>query len=135
VLDKLIQLIVNGVMAGAVLALPAIGLTTIFAVLRFVDFAVAAHMAVGAYAGYLLNSALGLPPWAAILGAFLTAGAVGIATDHVALKPLRRSTALTLAIASIALNIMVESALRVAFGSRSRMPRSPSSSWRCCSCS
>jgi branched-chain amino acid transport system permease protein len=120
VLDKLIQLTINGVMAGAVLALPAIGLTTIFAVLRFVDFAVAGHMAVGAYAGYVFNTAFGMPPWAAIMGAFIAAGAVGIGTDHLALKPLRRSTALTLAIASIALNIMVESALRVAYGSAPR---------------
>jgi branched-subunit amino acid ABC-type transport system permease component len=54
--DRILQLVVNGAMAGAILAVPAIGLTTIFAVLRFVNFAVAAHMAVGAYAGYVLNT-------------------------------------------------------------------------------
>ena len=48
-------------MAGAVLAVPAIGLTMIYAVLRFVNFSVAAHMAVGAFAGYMLNAWLGWP--------------------------------------------------------------------------
>ena len=115
-LDKVLQLAVNGAMAGAILAVPAIGLTTIFAVLRFVNFAVAGHMAVGAFAGYVLNATLGLPAWIAVLGAFAGAAAVGIATDHVALRPLRSYPPLTLAIASIALNVMVESTLRFIFG-------------------
>src|SRR6478735_6361730 len=107
-------------MAGAVLAVPAIGLTMIFAVLRFVNFSVASHMAVGAFAGYMLNAWAGLPAWIAIVGAFIGAGAVGIATDHVALRPLRGYPALTIAIASIALNIMIESAIRFGFGGRPR---------------
>jgi branched-chain amino acid transport system permease protein len=120
VLEKVLQLSLNGLMAGAVLAVPAIGLTMIFAVLRFVNFSVASHMAVGAFAGYMLNAWAGLPAWIAIFGAFLAAGAVGIASDHVALRPLRGYSALTLAIASIALNLMIESAIRFSFGGRPR---------------
>src|SRR5881394_1281761 len=90
-------------MAGAVLAVPAIGLTMIYEVLRFVNFSVASHMAVGAFAGYMLNAWLGLPATLAVLGAFIAAGVVGIASDHVALRPLRGYSALTIAIASIAL--------------------------------
>jgi branched-subunit amino acid ABC-type transport system permease component len=116
VLEKVLQLAVNGLMAGAILGVPAIGLTTIFAVLRFVNFAVAGHMAVGAFAGYVLNVTLGLPPWIAVLGAFVGAAASGIATDHLALRRLRLYPPLTLAIASIALNVMVESTLRFIFG-------------------
>jgi branched-chain amino acid transport system permease protein/neutral amino acid transport system permease protein len=120
VLEKVLQLSLNGLMAGAVLAVPAIGLTMIFAVLRFVNFAVASHMAVGAFAGYMLNAWAGLPAWIAIFGAFVGAAAVGIASDHVALRPLRGYSALTLAIASIALNLMIESAIRFSFGGRPR---------------
>ena len=94
-MDKLLQLILNGLMAGAVLAVPAIGLTMIYAVLRFVNFSVAAHMAVGAFAGYMLNAWLGVPAWIAIAGAFVGAAAVGIASDHVGLRPLRGQSALT----------------------------------------
>src|SRR3954452_25240485 len=103
-------------MAGAVLAVPGIGLAMIHAVLRFVNFSVAAHMAVGAFAGYMLNTWLGLPAPIAILGAFIGTAAVGIASDHVGLRPLRGQSALTLAIASIALNLMIESAIRFFFG-------------------
>src|SRR2546421_3324809 len=119
-LEKLLQLSLNGLMAGAVLAVPAIGLTMIYAVLRFVNFSVAAHMAIGAFAGYMLNTWLGLPAHVAILGAFIGAGAIGIASDHVGLRPLRGQSALTLAIASIAVNIMIESTIRFFFGGSPR---------------
>jgi branched-subunit amino acid ABC-type transport system permease component len=107
-------------MAGAVLAVPAIGLTMIYAVLRFVNFSVAAHMAVGAFAGYMLNAWTGLPATVAVIGAFVAAGVIGIATDHVALRPLRSYPPLTIAIASIALNVMIESAIRFCFGGAPR---------------
>src|ERR1043165_7885739 len=120
VTEKLLQLILNGLMAGALLAVPAIGLTMIYAVLRFVNFSVAAHMAFGAFAGYMLNVWLALPAPVAIIGAFIGAGADGIASDHVGLRPLRRQSALTLAIASIAVNIMIESTIRFFFGGSPR---------------
>src|SRR3954449_6501648 len=107
-------------MAGAVLAVPAIGLTMIYAVLRFVNFSVASHMAVGAFAGYMLNAWLGLPATVAVLGAFIAASAVGIISDHAALRPLRGYSALTIAIASIALNVMIESTIRFFFGGGAR---------------
>ena len=119
-LEKVLQLFLNGLMAGAVLAVPAIGLTMIYAVLRFVNFAVAAHMAVGAFAGYMLNVWLGVPAPLAILGAFIGAGAVGVASDHVGLRRLCGQSALTLAIASIAVNIMIESTIRFFFGGSPR---------------
>jgi branched-chain amino acid transport system permease protein len=120
VFEKLIQFSLNGLMAGAVLAVPAIGLTMIYAVLRFVNFSVAAHMAVGAFAGYMLNTWGHFPATLAVAGAFLAAGLVGIASDHVALRPLRGHSALTIAIASIALNLMIESAIRFFFGGAPR---------------
>jgi branched-subunit amino acid ABC-type transport system permease component len=92
----------------------------IYAVLRFVNFSVAAHMAVGAFAGYMLNVWGHLPAVVAVLGAFLAGGAVGVASDHVALRPLRGYPALTIAIASIALNLMIESTIRFFFGGSPR---------------
>src|SRR6476469_2263762 len=48
-------------MAGTILAVPAIGLTAIFAVLRFTNFALASHMTIGAFAGFVANATFGLP--------------------------------------------------------------------------
>jgi branched-subunit amino acid ABC-type transport system permease component len=116
VLEKALQLFVNGLMAGSILMVPAIGFTAMFAVLRFPNFALAAHMTIGAFAGFVANTMLGLPAIASLAAAFLVAGLVGVASDAVVLRPLRPAGALTVAIASIALNIVLENAVRFGFG-------------------
>lgn len=115
-LGEVAQLSLNGLMAGTILAVPAIGFTAIYAVLRFPNFAVASHLTVGAFAGWLANSALGLPAAAAVAVAFVMAGAAGLVSDEVLLKPLRPAGALTTAIGAVALTIVLENVLRFVFG-------------------
>ena len=119
-IDDIPQLLINGLLAGTQLAVPAIGFTTIFAVLRFPSFAVASHATIGAYAGYLANVWLGLPAGVALLAAFVVAGVFGVATDEIALRRLRTSGPLTVAIASVALTIVLENLVRFGFGNDQR---------------
>jgi len=116
VLTEIAQLVLNGVMAGAILTAPAIGLTAIYAVLRFPNFAVASHATIGAFAGYCANAWLGLPLLPSALAAFLIAGAVGVTTDALVLRPLRPSGLITATIASVALTIALENLVRLGFG-------------------
>src|SRR6266536_6140186 len=117
---EIAQLVVNGVMAGAILAVPAIGLTAIYAVLRFPNFALASHATIGAFAGYVANVKLGLPILPSVVMAFLVAGAVGVASDELVLKPFRPAGYITTAIASIALTIALENIVRFTFGNELR---------------
>jgi branched-chain amino acid transport system permease protein/neutral amino acid transport system permease protein len=114
------QHLANGLITGAVIALPALGLTLIFSVLGFANFALAAHATLGAYAAWWANTGFGAPVSVCLLVAFAVAGAAGLATDTVALSKLRRGegagVALTVAIVSIALNMALESLLRAGFG-------------------
>ena len=107
-------------MAGSILMLPAIGLTLIFVIRRYVNFAMAGHMTIGAYAGYAVNTGLHWPALAALPVAFGVAGGVGLISDHVALRPLAAYGALTVSIASIALNLVLENLARFIFGSQVR---------------
>jgi branched-chain amino acid transport system permease protein/neutral amino acid transport system permease protein len=116
ILTEIAQLVVNGVMAGTILAVPAIGLTTIYAVLRFPNFALASHATIGAFSGYIANVKLGLPVLPSVLFAFLGAGLVGVATDEAVLKRFRPAGFITTAIASIALTIALENVVRFGFG-------------------
>ena len=115
-LDEIPQLLINGLVAGTVLAVPAIGFTAIYAVLRFPNFTVASHLTIGAFAGYVANVGLGLPASVAIAAAFLVAGVSGVISDEAVLKPLRPSGALTAAIAAVALTIVLENVIRFVFG-------------------
>jgi len=120
VLEELPQLLVNGIVASTILAVPAIGFTALYAVLRFPNFAVASHMTIGAFAGYVANAVWGFPAVVALVFAFAVPAVSGVVTDAIALKPLRRTGALTAAIASIALTILLENILRFGFGNELR---------------
>jgi branched-chain amino acid transport system permease protein len=114
------QLVVNGAMAGTILAVPAIGLTAIYAVLRFPNFAIASHATIGAFAGYLANVALHWPILPSLVAAFAAAGMVGVASDELVLKRFRPAGYITTAIASIALTIALENIVRFSFGNELR---------------
>jgi branched-subunit amino acid ABC-type transport system permease component len=115
-MTQLLQAVVNGVMTGTLIAIPAIGFSAIFAVLRYPNFAIASYATIGAFAGWWANTTLGLPVAAMLPVAFLVAGTVGVAAEDVALKRLRPNGALTVAIASLALNLILENVVRFAFG-------------------
>jgi branched-chain amino acid transport system permease protein/neutral amino acid transport system permease protein len=119
-LAEVAQLVVNGAMAGTILAVPAIGLTAIYAVLRFPNFAIASHATIGAFAGYVANASFHLPILPSLVVAFVVAGLVGVASDEIVLKRFRPAGYITTAIASIALTIALENVIRFGFGNELR---------------
>jgi branched-subunit amino acid ABC-type transport system permease component len=115
-LVNLAQNLLNGLMTGMLIAIPAIGFSAIYAVLRYPNFAIAAYATIGAFAGWWLNATFGLGIVWIILIAFCVSGVVGVAAEQATLARLRPAGALTVAIASIALNLMLENAVRFLFG-------------------
>ncbi len=115
-MTDIIQAVINGVLTGALIAIPAMGLTAIFAVLRYVNFAIGPLATCGAFAAWVLNSHYGWPVLPAMAGSFVTVAAIGLAVEQAALARLRPSGALTVAIASIAVGIILENILRFSFG-------------------
>ena len=115
-LDILPQVLANGLVSGTVLAVPAIGFTAIFAIRGYPNFMIGAIATLGAYAGWMANVGGGLPLWPALAVAAVVAGAVGLASEKVAVRPLEPAGPLTMAIASLAMAIAIENVLRFAFG-------------------
>jgi branched-chain amino acid transport system permease protein len=115
-MHDLVQLVVTGLIAGIILAVPAIGITAIYAVLRFPNFAIASIATIGAFAGYVANVRFGMPALAATAVAFVVAGIVGVLGDEYVLKPIRPTGLLAAAIASVALTIALENVIRFIFG-------------------
>jgi branched-chain amino acid transport system permease protein len=118
-MDEILQALVNGAVSGTLLAVPAIGFTAMFAMLRFPNFSVSGVATLGAFAGYLAYGA-GLQVAGALAVAFLVAGAAGLALDKVAHLPLVKQGALPAAIASIASGIVLENLVRLGFGNEPR---------------
>ena len=111
----LLQALVNGLVSGTLLAVPAIGFSAMFAVLRFPNFSVSGIATLGAFAGYVAYGA-GLELVGSLIAAFAVAGVVGLFFDRVAHLPLVKQGALPAAIASIASGLVLENVIRLGFG-------------------
>ena len=113
-----IQLFTNGLVAGCVYALFAVGLSMSYGIFRFINFAHGEFIAWGAY-GVLLftRPPVSLPlSWAVVPAVLLSMG-LALASDRLVYRPLRHSDRVTLLIASIGLSFFLRSALILFFGS------------------
>lgn len=118
-MDVVVQALLNGLVSGTLLAVPAIGFTAMFAVLRFPNFSVSGVATLGAFAGYVAYGT-GLQMAGALAVAFIIAGAAGLAFDKAVHLPLVRQGALPAAIASIATGLVLENVVRLGFGNDPR---------------
>lgn len=118
--DRMIalQLLVNGLIAGAIYALVASGFSLVYSVCKFVHFAHGAVIAFSAYFLYFLFSMLGLNFGFAVVLAILFASLLGLAMNVAVYKQLRRrrASSVILLIAGFVLLILFESLILILFG-------------------
>ena len=117
-----LQLIVNGITVGSILALAAIGLTLTYGILNLSNFAHGDFMTLGAYLTWLGNSS-GLNIWLAmVLGAAGTIIAMLIA-EYLLWKPMRdrRATDTTLIIISIGLALFIRNGILLIYGGSNQL--------------
>jgi branched-subunit amino acid ABC-type transport system permease component len=114
------QVILNGLVTGLILALPAIALTITYSILKFANFAIGAMLTLGAYIAYVLNAGLHLPLILAAILASLVLSAVLVRTDRVVFSKLRDRTSITLLVASIGVSFVFENTARLIFGNTAR---------------
>lgn len=81
------QMVVNGLMAGLVYTLMALGFTLVFGIMRMVNFAHGELYMVGAFAVLVLNGTLGLGYFASVLGATIVAALVGVIVERLLYRP------------------------------------------------
>jgi len=116
----LLQLILNGVIAGSIYALIALGFTTIYRTVRFFHFAHGVVYATGAYLAYTFAISLGINPIISFFLAALLAGLVGVLVDQLVYRPLRKRKApnLVFLIASFGIFIFIQNLLQLIYGAQ-----------------
>lgn len=116
------QLLVNGLIAGSMYAVIAIGFSLIFSLLKFLHFAHGAVVMVGAFTAYTLFSIFSLPWYAAFGGALLFCGVVGIIIEWLVYRPIRnrQGKSLALLLASIGIFSLLEAIVLLFFGAQVR---------------
>jgi branched-chain amino acid transport system permease protein/neutral amino acid transport system permease protein len=113
-----LQLIVYGLISGSILALGAIGLTLIYGILNFANFAHGDLMALGAYLVLFFRVSLALPMWLAFILGILCTALLGVCLDRVWFRPLRQrqARAAILAISSLGLALILQNLIRMLWG-------------------
>lgn len=121
-MSELLQLIVNGLMTGAILAIGAVGVTLVLGILRLLHVAHGDTIAFGAYAGLLVASAFGDNMVAGIVGAILATAVLAVGLDYILWRPLRRRQAglVSLLLTSIGLALVLRHAIFWVVGANPR---------------
>jgi branched-chain amino acid transport system permease protein len=98
-----LQLVVTGFALGMIYALIAIGFVIILKCSEVFNIAQGHFVLIGGYLGYTFLVPLGLPIWAALGMAILTAIIMGLAIERLALRPLVGQPVLAVVMVTIAL--------------------------------
>ncbi|MBA7688783.1 High-affinity branched-chain amino acid transport system permease protein LivH [subsurface metagenome] len=114
------QLVINGIIVGAIYSLIALGFTVIYRTVKFFHFAHGVVYAAGAYIAYTFAISLGINATISFFLALILAGLLGIIIDRLAYKPLRKHKApnLVFLIASFGIFIFIQNLLQLIYGAQ-----------------
>lgn len=111
-MSTFIQTLIVGLRLGSIYALIALGYTMVYGIIRLINFAHGDFIMVGGYAIIFttpIMTALGLPIWLSVIPAIVICALVGMGTEIIAYRPVRKKgTAMTALITAIAVSLMLE---------------------------
>jgi branched-chain amino acid transport system permease protein len=114
-MDTFLQQLVNGLTAGSVYAVVALGYTMVYGIIQLINFAHGEVVMIGAMVAFTVINALaggGLPPLAVVLLGALSAipvcMLVGYLMERLAYRPLRRAPRLAPLITAIGVSIILQ---------------------------
>jgi len=111
-----LQQLINGLAAGSIYAMVALGYTMIYGILGIINFAQGEIYMAGAYAAVMLIGALHIGFFPAFALALVVAAAVGVLMERLAFRPLRNLNPLIPLIAAIGVSICLQDVARLLFG-------------------
>ena len=111
-MSTFIQTLFVGLRLGSIYALVALGYTMVYGIIRLINFAHGDFIMVGGYTMIFtvpLALALGLPAWAAVAAAVVVCALVGMGTELIAYRPVRKKGSnMTALITAIAMSLFLE---------------------------
>jgi branched-chain amino acid transport system permease protein/neutral amino acid transport system permease protein len=113
---ELLQLVVFGVVLGGIIALGAVGVSLLFGILRFANFAHGDMMTLGAYLALIVVGPLALPLYVAFPLALAGTAAVAVGIDQVLFRHFRRTAPVILLISSFGVALILRSVIQLVWG-------------------
>lgn len=109
VLIDFVNLLINGLIEGLVVALPALSMTLVMGVNRFPNAATGDLMTTGAYAAVAAQLLLAVPLWQALVVAMAVTAAVSTVSYHLVFRKLRGRPMVASLLAAIGLGFVLRS--------------------------
>ena len=110
-MSTFLQTLFVGLRLGSIYALVALGYTMVYGIIRLINFAHGDFLMVGGYTMIFtipVVVALGLPAWSSVVFAILVCAIVGMSTELIAYRPVRRKgTSMSALITAIAVSLLL----------------------------
>lgn len=116
-----VQLLIYGVVLGTVITLGAIGLSLVYGIIGFANFAHGDMMTAGAYFAFLFVVTLGLPVFVAFPASMAAGAGLLIAIDRLLYRRLRRTSPVILLISSVGVAFILRSLVQLIWGPANRV--------------
>ena len=120
----MMQFLVDSLLRAGDLMLVTLGLSTVYAMVRFPNMAQTEYATIGAFVGLLL-SGFGMPLWLCVVLSALVTGIVAVALHRFAFARLLRSSPVIAMIGSLAVAMIIRSAIQAVAGTRSERFKLP----------
>lgn len=117
---KLLSQLVNGLNAGSIYALIALGYTMVYGIAKMINFAHGDIIMVGAYIVWLCIAFLNIPVIISLFIGIVVCALLGVLIEKIAYKPLRNSTPLSVLITAIGVSYFLQSVSLLIFSSSKR---------------
>ena len=115
-MEAVLQTLWFGVVHGSIITLGAVGVSLIFAILRFAHFAHGDMMTAGAYFAFFFVATLGWPIWAALPVAVVGTVVLAALIDRAVYRRLRRTRPVILLVASIGVALVLRNLVLMVWG-------------------
>ena len=109
--------LISGLSLGSIYALIALGYTMVYGIAKMLNFAHGDIIMLGAFTIIVSISTCGLPVWVALILSVVMCTVLGVVTERVAYKPLRKSEPLTVLITAIGVSYLLQNLALLIFGS------------------
>jgi branched-subunit amino acid ABC-type transport system permease component len=122
---SLLQLFANGVIFGSIILLASVGLSLLYGIGNFANFAHGELLTVGAYAAFVAKASLGLPLVGALAVSIVATAVVGLTLDRFLFVRHRDSSPIVLLIVTIGVALVLRSLIRMIWTNQLRSYQLP----------
>ena len=119
-MQELLQLAINGLIVGTILALTGVGASLVFGIQRVANFAHGEYLTFGAYIGLIVNVHYKADLVTATIGAMAATALLALAIHFMVLKPLRSRGLVAMSLITVGLGLMLRDVVFMVAGPQIR---------------